>query len=245
MVDQPKIGVVLPYSESFGILKSGAVALCARDFASWSRFREFDNDHRRGTLRILRRAISAHRGLAAMVDARTQSLRTRDRARRAVEGFAVLEIQNRPSMVEEIRRRLPRIKLALHLHNDPQTMAGSRSPRRPREAAAQVDAVYCVSEFIARRFLQGYGTMRGKTIVVYNGIVGRSSHRAQGADHRVRRPSDPDQRGRRAGQGLRARGAGFARMETGDRGRRCRGIIERPPRPSGARTRSFGGAARH
>ena len=40
MVDQPKIGVVLPYRESFGILKSGAVALCARDFASWSRFRD-------------------------------------------------------------------------------------------------------------------------------------------------------------------------------------------------------------
>lgn len=170
MVDQPKIGVVLPYRESFGILKSGAVALSARDFAGYSRFRESITiigagpceysdvrylrieDWRRWWMR--RRKAYAHAVARAARD----------------EGFAVLEIQNRPSMVEEIRRQLPRIKLALHLQNDAQTMAGSRSRADRARLLRQVDAVYCVSEFIARRFLQGIPDETGKTIVVYNGI---------------------------------------------------------------------------
>ena len=35
-----RIGVVLPARETFGLLKSGAIALCARDFAAHSRFRD-------------------------------------------------------------------------------------------------------------------------------------------------------------------------------------------------------------
>ena len=171
MVDQPKIGVVLPYRESFGILKSGAVALCARDFASWSRFRDSTTIIGAGPcgysdVRYLR--IEGWRRWWM----RGRKAYARGIVRVAlVEGFAILEIQNRPSMVEEIRRRLPRIKLVLHLHNDPQTMAGSRSPADRARLLRQVDAIYCVSEFIAQRFLKGVGDEDGKIIVVYNGVA--------------------------------------------------------------------------
>ena len=172
MVDQPKIGVVLPSRESFGILKSGAVALCARDFARCEPVSRFDNDHRRGGLANIPTCdICASRigGDGGCADAKPTHARI---VRVALEeGFAVLEIQNRPSMVEEIRRRLPRIKLALHLHNDPQTMAGSRSPADRARLLRQVDAIYCVSEFIRSDFCEGIGDDAGKTIVVYNGIA--------------------------------------------------------------------------
>ena len=143
MVDEPKIGVVLPYSESFGILNSGAVALCARDFASWSRFRD--------SITIIGAGPCEYSDVRYLriEDWRRWWMRGRKAYARGivrvalVEGFAVLEIQNRPSMVEEIRRRLPRIKLALHLHNDPQTMAGSRSPADRARLLRQVDAIYC------------------------------------------------------------------------------------------------------
>jgi len=171
MVDQPKIGVVLPYGESFGILKSGAVALCARDFASYSRFRD--------SITIIGGGPCEYSDVRYLriEDWRRWWMRGRKAYARAVahvaleEGFAVLEIQNRPSVVEEIRRRLPRIKLALHLHNDPQTMAGSRSAADRARLLRQVDAVYCVSEFIRGRFLEGVGDEADKTILVYNGVA--------------------------------------------------------------------------
>jgi len=171
MVAPPKIGVVLPPRETFGISRSGAIALCARDFAAYSRFGD--------SLTIIGAAACEYPDVRYLriVNWRRWWMRGRKAYARAVvraaleEGFSVLEIQNRPSMVDEIRRGLPRIKLALHLHNDPQAMAGSRAAADRAKLLRQVDAVYCVSEFIRGRFLQGVGDEAGKTIVVYNGVA--------------------------------------------------------------------------
>jgi len=165
------IGVVLPARETFGVQKSGAVALCARDFAAYSRFRE--------QIAILGAAECEYPDVRyrRLVDWRRWHLRTRTAYVRGVaraakdDGFAVLEIQNRPQFVAALSEALPGVKLALHLHNDPQEMEGSRSPAERQAILRRVEAVYCVSAFVLGQFLSGVRDEARKTIVVYNGVA--------------------------------------------------------------------------
>ena len=166
-----KIGVVLPSRETFGLRKSGAIALCSRDFALHSRFRE--------AITILGAAECEYSDVRylRLRDWRRWWMRGRVAYARAVvraareQGFAVLEIQNRPHTVGAARAALPGVKLALHLGNDPQTIDGSRTAAERRDLLRDLDAVYCCSEFVRRKFLEGVDDSSGKTIVVHNGIA--------------------------------------------------------------------------
>jgi glycosyltransferase involved in cell wall biosynthesis len=162
---------VLAARETFGLRKSGAIALSSRDFALHSRFRD--------AITILGAAECEYSDVRyrRLTEWRRWWLRGRTAYARAVvraakeEGFAVLEVQNRPYMIGLLRTALPRTKLTLHLQNDPQTMDGSRSAAERRKLVSDLDAVYCCSQFIQRRFLEGVADDSGKTIVVYNGIA--------------------------------------------------------------------------
>ncbi len=162
-----RIAVALPSRESFLTGKSGAVALCARDFQRFSRYAaridifgagvcEYpDTSYRRleGWRRWWRRERDAYgRALAE-----------------ALGDYALIEVQNRPYLIDALRKRLPGAKLALHLHNDPQSMDGSRSLAERGRLLAQCDAVYCVSEFIRGRFVEGLDAGEGKVVTILNG----------------------------------------------------------------------------
>jgi glycosyltransferase involved in cell wall biosynthesis len=164
-----RIAVVLPHRENFVRAKSGAVALCARDFARHSRFcgridvvgagpcDYADVSYRRlqGWRRWWRRDREAYAAEVA----------------EALAGYALIEAQNRPPLVRALRRRLPDAKIVLHLHNDPQTMDGSRSPAERSSLLEVCDAVYCVSAFIRGRLLEGVEDPAGKVFVTLNGVA--------------------------------------------------------------------------
>jgi glycosyltransferase involved in cell wall biosynthesis len=166
-----KIGVVLPYRETFSLLKSGALALSCRDFAHYSRFRD--------QIAILGAADCEYPDVRywRLVDWRRWWLRGRVAYARAVAraareaGFSALEIQNRPHMIGRLSRLLPGVKLALHLQNDPQEMEGSRAFAERAALLRRLEAVYCCSDYVRRRFLEGLADEAGKAIVVYNGIA--------------------------------------------------------------------------
>jgi glycosyltransferase involved in cell wall biosynthesis len=168
---QGKIGVILPSRETFSLRKSGAIALSSRDFANCSRFRDQITiagaaeceyaDVRYRRLENWRRWWQ--RGRAAYGAAVVQFARK--------EGFSALEIQNRPYTVSYAHKRLPGVRLALHLQNDPQTMEGARTAAERRALLNQLKAVYCCSAFVRSQFLDGVEDPTGKAIVVYNGIA--------------------------------------------------------------------------
>jgi UDP-glucose:(glucosyl)LPS alpha-1,2-glucosyltransferase len=175
MVRPTKIGVVLPSRENFSLRKSGAIALCSRDFALHSRLSE--------AITIVGAAQCEYPDVRyrRLEDWRRWWMRGRTAYARAVvraareEGFEILEIQNRPYMVGVLKRALPRVKLALHLQNDAQTMDGARRAAERRGLLGELSAVYCCSEYIRRRFLEGVRDETGKTIVVHNGIADNPS----------------------------------------------------------------------
>jgi glycosyltransferase involved in cell wall biosynthesis len=168
---QGKIGVILPSRETFSLRKSGALSLCSRDFANYSRFRD--------SITIVGAAECEYPDVRyrRLVDWRRWWMRGRNAYASAVvrvareENFKILEIQNRPFTVGQVRKRLPGVDLALHLQNDPQEMTGSRTAAERRELLRQLGAVYCCSEYIRDKFLEGVEDPSGKTIVVYNGIA--------------------------------------------------------------------------
>ena len=106
VVSAGRIGVVLPSREAFTLRKSGAVALCARDFARFSRFADRidilgagvcdypDVAYRRleGWRRWWRRERAAYADAVAAV----------------APDYALLEVQNRPYLMARLRRRAPR-----------------------------------------------------------------------------------------------------------------------------------------
>ena len=164
------IGVVLPSRETFTIRKSGALALCARDFALFSRFRDEivivgASPCEYADVRYLRLENWRRwwrRGRTAYAVGLARAGRRR--------GWRLVEIVNRPPAIAVLRASLPQVKLALHLENDPQTMDGARTPRQRARLLGQLDAVYCCSQFVRDKFLEGVRDEAGKALVVFNGI---------------------------------------------------------------------------
>ena len=83
----------------------------------------------------------------------------------------IIEIHNRPYLVNLIKSKLlyPHI-LTLFLHNDPLQMKGSRTIEERKFLISNLDKIYCVSNFIKRRFLTGILDYHKKVTVLYNGV---------------------------------------------------------------------------
>ena len=62
--------------------------------------------------------------------------------------------------------------LTLFLHNDPLEMKGSKTVEERKNLLSNLDKIYCVSNFIRKRFLQGISKEydKNKIVVLYNGV---------------------------------------------------------------------------
>jgi glycosyltransferase involved in cell wall biosynthesis len=83
----------------------------------------------------------------------------------------LVEVFNRPVMVDHLRRRFAGTRLILHLGNDPRGMDGSRSVAERQKLLAQCDAIVCVSEFMRRCFLDGVDDpLSRRAVVIHTGV---------------------------------------------------------------------------
>ena len=83
----------------------------------------------------------------------------------------LIEVYNRPIMVEALRRGLGDVPIALHFGNDPRCMDGSRSVDDRRRLLEQSDAIVCVSDFIRRCFLAGVDHRLSRRMhVIHTGV---------------------------------------------------------------------------
>ncbi len=84
----------------------------------------------------------------------------------------VLEIHNRPYLIKSIKKKLKGNHiLSLFFHNNPIEMKGSMTIQDRKELLSNVDKIYCVSEFIKKKFLQGICDKEKKVVVLYNGVL--------------------------------------------------------------------------
>ena len=83
----------------------------------------------------------------------------------------LVEVYNRPIMVETLRRGFGAVPIAVHFGNDPRAMDGSRSVGERRKLLERCDAIVCVSDFIRRCFLDGVEhPSSGRVQVIHTGV---------------------------------------------------------------------------
>jgi glycosyltransferase involved in cell wall biosynthesis len=83
----------------------------------------------------------------------------------------LIEVFNRPIMMDYLRRSLSGTALILHFGNDPRGMDGSRSITERRKLLAQCNAIICVSDFIRRCFMDGIeDPLANRVTVIHTGV---------------------------------------------------------------------------
>jgi glycosyltransferase involved in cell wall biosynthesis len=174
--EERKILILLPHGEHFGPERAGAIALHVRDVTRASRFQ--------GRIRIFGTAVArpfegfdfhplqpAWHGLRGRNVGLAEQLLRWTRGRRDV----LVEVYNRPNMFGHLDARAPDLPLTLRLSNDPRTMRGARTAPERARMLARAQAIFCVSDFVRQRFLEGLDghgpeSDRQKLQVVFNGI---------------------------------------------------------------------------
>jgi len=81
----------------------------------------------------------------------------------------LIEIHNRPYLVEQLTEG-NEFPISLFFHNDPQEMKGSKSIKERENILEKCAAVFCVSEFVKKKFLQGIRKNSQKVHLLYNGV---------------------------------------------------------------------------
>lgn len=85
-------------------------------------------------------------------------------------GKKIIEIHNRPYLVNTIFKKTQNKVITLFFHNDPLSMRGSKSIIERNKILEKVDKVICVSNFIKNKFLKDIQNHHDKVTVLYNGI---------------------------------------------------------------------------
>lgn len=166
-----RIAVILPLREHFRSADAGAVALTVKDFYFAStycqetivfggfaeHFPEVNYHHVKPSIwRIFGQNIAyAKQCVQDLVKHQVQ----------------MVEVHNRVQLALRIKKALPRLKVAIYLHNDPHTMAGLRTAQERAEVLEQLDLVYCVSQYVQNRLLEDINTSYAqKSYLIYNAI---------------------------------------------------------------------------
>ena len=81
----------------------------------------------------------------------------------------LIEIHNRPYLINQFTKGA-KFPISLFFHNDPQEMKGSKLIKEREKILEKCVAVFCVSEFIKKKFLEGINKNIQKVHVLYNGV---------------------------------------------------------------------------
>lgn len=171
MSGRPEIAILLPHAEHFGPARAGAVALHVRDVTRASRLRHLiriygaplERPFAGFDYQPLRPAWAGLRGRNVGL---AEALRRRLGGRPGV----LVEIFNRPNMFRHLATHAPGLPLTLRLSNDPQTMRGAATAAERALLLDRAAAIWCVSDYVRARFLEGLDDDRGKVHLAYNAI---------------------------------------------------------------------------
>lgn len=82
----------------------------------------------------------------------------------------IIEIHNRPYLIDIIDKLVKSKKMVLYLHNDPLEMKGSKNISDRKALLKKVDLIICVSEYIKKKFISGLNQFTNKILVIHNGV---------------------------------------------------------------------------
>ena len=167
-----KINILLPYKEKFDKNKASSVSITIRNNLSYSTYlnqiRVFGKDVETPLYKDnfigLKHLFLSFKGKNEFLAHEMLKIINKDPDKKQL-----VEIHNRPYLVEQITKG-NEFPVSMFFHNDPQTMKGSKSIKERENIIKKCDKIFCVSEFIKKKFLEGLNGNCQKVDVLYNGV---------------------------------------------------------------------------
>ena len=167
-----KINILLPYKEKFDLNKASSVSITIKNNLFHTRYKE--------NIKIFGKNVEApiSENFIGISDTRLfYKSKNKFLAEQMVkfiknteERKQLIEIHNRPYLVDYIFKNLPYCPIFFFFHNDPLEMKGSKTLRQRESLLKKCEIVFCVSEYIKKRFLVGVKLNHHKLKVLYNGV---------------------------------------------------------------------------
>ena len=169
------INILLPYKEKFSINKASSVSLTVANNLEFSKYKNQIRifGHNVEDPMYKNNFIGIHNSWN-FLKSKNQNLSHKmcKIINKENEKFQIIEIHNRPYLVDSIYLNLKnKNRLSLFLHNDPLEMKGSKTVEDRRNLLSKLDKVYCVSNYIKKRFLIGIKDDLDKVVVLHNGVL--------------------------------------------------------------------------
>ena len=167
-----KINILLPYKEKFDKNKASSVSITVRNNLFYTNYlnqiKIFGQNVEKPLFKKnfvgLKYSILSFKSKNKFLANEMMKLISQD-----LDKNQIIEIHNRPYLVEEITSG-NKFPISLFFHNDPQTMKGSKSIKERKYILEKCTAVFCVSKFIKKKFLEGISKNIQKVHVLYNGV---------------------------------------------------------------------------
>ena len=169
------INILLPYKEKFSINKASSVSLTVANNLEFSKYKKL--------IRIFGHNVEKpmHKNNFIGIDNSWNFLKSKNQnlsdkmcefINKENKKFQIIEIHNRPYLVNSIYVNLKnKNRFSLFLHNDPLEMKGSKTIEDRKNLLSKLDKIYCVSDFIKKRFLTGIIDNLNKVVVLHNGVI--------------------------------------------------------------------------
>ena len=151
-----KIGILLPYKENFSPEYPGAVSLFVNETSLKSRFKNnivvFGSTNFKKKFKLRYKNISL---FPNPLKSQTKSYVKKFIRIQKKFDFSIIEIHNRPSYIDLLKKDLNDKVLALYFHNDPLSMDGSKTIKDRKNLLKSCYKIIFNSNWSKKRFLEG------------------------------------------------------------------------------------------
>ena len=167
-----KINILLPYKEKFDVNKASSVSITVKNNLLNTEFlndikiygQNVENPPFKNNFSGIKYSLFSLKSRNLFLAHKMLKMISKESSEKQL-----IEIHNRPYLIEQIAKN-SNFPITLFLHNDPQTMKGSKSVKDRQNILEKCEAVFCVSEFIKNKFLEGISIKTEKIYVLYNGV---------------------------------------------------------------------------
>ena len=167
-----KINILLPYKEKFDENKASSVSITIRNNLIKSKYldqvkifgQNVQNPLFKDNFIGLKYSILSFKSKNLFLAYEMFKMIHKDK-----DTKQLIEIHNRPFLINKIANE-NNFPISLFFHNDPQTMKGSKSINERELILEKCTKIFCVSEFIKKKFLEGINENSHKVHVLYNGV---------------------------------------------------------------------------
>jgi glycosyltransferase involved in cell wall biosynthesis len=171
-----KIDILLPYKEIYSSTKASAVSLTVKNSMEFSEFKSNIKIYGQSTSDPISKDKFVGlkiRKIMHLGNNRSILINYLNLNNLAEKDIRIIEFHNRPYIFNLAIKKIKKNPISLHYHNDPTTMRGSKTIDERINIANKAAAVYFVSEFIKKKFLEGIKEKFSNLYVLPNGIQRR------------------------------------------------------------------------